>query len=305
MRYVVIGLGNIGVKRQALIGRRCVATVDPANSAADFRDLGEVPQDVFDAVILAVPNAVKVKLMRELLTQGKHVLVEKPVSFASVIEAEELENLAKRSGAVWYTSYNHRFEPLVMRLKQILDSGEIGTIYHARLVYGNGTARGCIGTWRDEGLGVIEDLGCHLIDLVSYLLGYKKSDFVLWAADAHECRAYDHGVLATPDSTIVMECALTMWKNTFTVDVFGSAGSVHLNGLCKWGQSDLVVRKRVLPSGVPKEQWETQAGPDTTWGADLKEFERRVEAGRTAFPSDLRISHSLESLRRQAAALDA
>jgi len=225
--------------------------------------------------------------------------------FASVAEAEEYENLAQRTGAVWYTSYNHRFEPLVIRLKQILDSGIIGTLYHARLVYGNGTVRNCIDTWRDEGLGVIEDLGCHLIDLTEFLFGYEKSEFVLWVANAHECEAYDHATVATLDRSIVLECALTMWKNIFTVDVFGSAGSVHLDGLCKWGQSDLVVRERVLPSGVPREQRETQTGPDTTWSTDIEEFERRVAAGKTAFLSDLRISDSLASLRCQAAALDA
>ena len=79
MRYIVVGLGNIGAKRQALIGRKCIATVDPANSTTDFHDLDEVPLDTFDAAILAVPNTVKLKLMRRLLAQGKHVLVEKPI----------------------------------------------------------------------------------------------------------------------------------------------------------------------------------------------------------------------------------
>ena len=37
MRYLLVGLGNIGAKRRAILGERCVATVDPFNAAADFR----------------------------------------------------------------------------------------------------------------------------------------------------------------------------------------------------------------------------------------------------------------------------
>ncbi len=35
MRYLLVGYGNIGAKRKALLGDRCVATVDPFNAAAD------------------------------------------------------------------------------------------------------------------------------------------------------------------------------------------------------------------------------------------------------------------------------
>ena len=97
MRYLIVGLGNIGGKRRAVLGDRCVATVDPFNPAADFRRPEECPLDGYDAAILAVPNDVKLKLMEYFLTRGKHVLVEKPL----ILEAEsadELEPAGARRG---------------------------------------------------------------------------------------------------------------------------------------------------------------------------------------------------------------
>ena len=60
MRYLLVGLGNIGTKRKAVLGDRCVASVDPFNQAADIRSPGEWPSDRYDTAILAVPNDVKV-----------------------------------------------------------------------------------------------------------------------------------------------------------------------------------------------------------------------------------------------------
>ena len=62
-----------------MLGDRCVATVDPFNPAADYRQPDECPDERYDAAILAVPNDVKVRLMEYFLTRGKHVLVEKPL----------------------------------------------------------------------------------------------------------------------------------------------------------------------------------------------------------------------------------
>ena len=52
MRYLLVGLGNIGGKRRAVLGERCVATVDPFNDAADFSEPEECSIDRYDAAIL-------------------------------------------------------------------------------------------------------------------------------------------------------------------------------------------------------------------------------------------------------------
>jgi predicted dehydrogenase len=293
MRYVVVGLGNIGCKRKAVLGARCVATVDPFNPAADHRDLADVPTDVYDAAVLSVPTQAKLDLLRYLLGIGKHVLVEKPLI---IDEVQHLDDLARQHDCIWYTSYNHRFEPNIVRLKQLLDEGAVGALYHARLVYGNGTVQNWLGTWRESGHGVLEEVGCHLIDLTDFLFGYEGTRYLMWEASKIESQVFDHCIFATADRKIVLECATTMWKNTFAVDVYGQSGSLHLDGLCKWGPSELLIRQRVFPSGVPVEAREVVDQPDDTWQKDFDEFERWVRERQTSCISDLRISQSLHGL---------
>ena len=57
------------------------------------------------------------------------------------------------------------------------------------------------------------------------------------------------------DTIIIdLEATLCMWKNSFQCDLIGSKGSIHLNSLTKWSKSDLIIRKRMFPSGYPKEK---------------------------------------------------
>src|SRR5436309_1514830 len=116
MRYLVVGLGSLGRRRRDLLGERCVATVDPVNPAADRKTLDAVPDNSYDAAVLSVPNTAKIELLERLLSKGKPVLVDKPLLFSDDAEAQRLKDLAEANRAVWYTSYNHRFEPLIVSL---------------------------------------------------------------------------------------------------------------------------------------------------------------------------------------------
>lgn len=294
MRYLLVGLGNIGVKRRALLGERCVGTVDPFNASADFRDIRDCAPDRYDAAILAVPNQVKLDLLRRLLTLGKHVLVEKPLLFPDRETAQDLNRLAHQHHAVWYTSYNHRFEPLIELLKQELDKETVGRIYHGRLYYGNGTVGNILGSWREEGQGVLEDLGSHLLDLVGWLFNCVGTDVVTWSLERHEAKTIDHAILATADRRVVIEMSFLSWKNRFEVDLYGEHGSLHLRGLCKWGPSELIVHQRVLPSGVPREHRESRTGQDVTWQRDLEYFEHMTTMGETSMENDWWISSVIQ-----------
>lgn len=298
MRYVILGLGNIGSKRRALLGERCIATVDPYNPAADFRDISECSVEQYDAAVLAVPNKFKLDLLRLFLQMGKYVLIEKPLLLPDRKTAENLHRLAKETKAVWYTSYNHRFEPLIEELKMEFESGRIGEVYYGRLLYGNGTVGNIIGSWREEGLGVLEDLGPHLLDLVGYLFGCIGIAVEPWSLQRHEAKSYDHCILATADHRFVMEMSFLSWKNNFEIELYGEKGSVHLKGLTKWGSSGLTVYERARPSGVPRERRKFLEGPDVTWERDLAYFERFVGTGETSMENDWWISKILQEVAK-------
>lgn len=299
MRYLVVGYGNIGQRRATLLGGRSVATVDPRVPGATHRRIDEVPARDYDAVILATPNDVKLPYLHHFLGLGKSVLIEKPLLLPSPEEAEALRRLTG-PGRTWYTSYNHRFEPLVERLRTLLRADAVGPVDRIRMVYGNGTVRNWCGTWREAGLGVLEDLGCHLLDLAGWLLGDETTAWDLWDLRRVESRTYDYALVASADRRLVLEVGTVFWKNAFRIDVYGSAGSLHLDGLGKWGGATLTRRVRVFPSGAPTESREESGAGDDTWEADLAEFERRVAEGTGSLANDWRISEAIASLARQA-----
>ena len=108
------------------------------------------------------------RLIDFAIEHGKHVLVEKPL-FLDPQEYADLSSRASEAAVTVYVAYNHRFEPHIAAAKRILDSGEIGEIYTVSLSYGNGTAALVRASpWRDTGLGVIADLGSHLLDMVDF-----------------------------------------------------------------------------------------------------------------------------------------
>jgi scyllo-inositol 2-dehydrogenase (NADP+) len=281
LRYVVVGLGNIGRKRRDLLGSRCAATVDPYAADADYATLAECPPTTYEAVVVAVPNQAKLTLVEQAIRHRKHVLVEKPLPVDDEAAADRLHALAEAHGVRCYTAYNHRFEPLIVQLRGLLAAGAIGTLYQARLFYGNGTVGHVTGSWRDDGLGVLEDLGSHLLDLSAYMFGDRHERFAACALDTHEASTYDHCTLVSieQEPRLILEVSYLSWKNTFTVDLLGRRGSLHVRGLPKWGESELVLRERMHPSGVPRERRWTVSGPDVTWRHDLEHFESLCLAG--------------------------
>ena len=171
MRIVVAGLGVQGHKRRKFAGADYVASADPVNTEADYKSLSEVPLKDYDAVLACIPDTPKAQLLNCCIQNGKHVLVEKPLWIEREADIVALEQRARAKGILIYTAYNHRFEPHYVRMRDMIASGELGQFYSCRMFYGNGTARLVRDSaWRDEGAGVLPDLGSHLLDTCAVLV---------------------------------------------------------------------------------------------------------------------------------------
>ena len=298
MRVVVVGLGIQGNKRLKIAGNDAAGTVDTVHPAAAYKTIEDVPLADYDAALVCTPDGAKLPILRYLLRNGKHVLVEKPLLGEHPEDLPELEELARRNDAVCYTAYNHRFEPHFMNLKKTLDAGRIGKVYSASFFYGNGTARDARNSpWRDHGFGVLPDLGSHLLDTVLYLFGPVTGACLPWRADCFENRAYDRYLFGF-HGPLPVDCEMTMlsWRNTFHADVFGELGSAHIRCLCKWGPSTLTVRRRVLPSGRPDEEATTLVCPDPTWAVEYEHFKALCAAPATNIANDMWIQSKLQEL---------
>ncbi|TMB86524.1 MAG: Gfo/Idh/MocA family oxidoreductase, partial [Chloroflexi bacterium] len=89
-------------------------------------------QDVFrsdvDGVIIATPVQTHYRLAREALVQGKHVLVEKPLT-TNVMEAQDLVELAKQERRILMVGHTFVYNPAVNELRRLVQSGDLGKIY--------------------------------------------------------------------------------------------------------------------------------------------------------------------------------
>ena len=250
MKILIVGLGAQSQKRKKLLNKKFVfATVDIKNKSADFKKIEEAPLENYDSVFICTPDSAKLKILNFCIKNKKNALIEKPLVANTESKIKELENKANKANLVFYSAYNHRFEPHFVNIKKIIDSKIIGKIYYCHIFYGNGTARLVRNNkWRDKGLGIIQDLGPHLMDTIKFWFN-KNLNFKTIFKNKFENRSSDHAILFSKKDKffVKLEMSLCMWKNTLRCDIIGSKGSIHLDSLCKWGPSTLRILKRKLP----------------------------------------------------------
>ncbi len=304
LRGILIGLGVQGRKRLRLSPELFRWTVDPVSSDADFKDISEVPTDTFDFGFCCVPDDQKERIVSFLVEHGKHVLVEKPFPVPGTTLSKRLAELTTSQQPYIYVAYNHRFEPHICLMKDVVMNQAIGQIYSCSLFYGNGTANLVKNSsWRDAKGGVLPDLTSHLLDMVSYWWGGTPFDFRLVFAQNYENRHLDYALMqsSTASPKIFLEVSLLQWKNDFACDLVGSKGSAHIRSLCKWGPSEFILRKRKLPSGKPDEESTSLICDDPTWIAEHSYFIEQCEAWAvTNLDKEIWIAQQIESLVAEA-----
>jgi predicted dehydrogenase len=108
---------------------------------------------------------------------GKHVLCEKPLA-RNAEESKSMLDAVQKANIKHMVAFNYRFVPAVRLVRDLIDQGALGQIYHFRAVYLQEWIMPHYGEkkiWRLDknvaGSGAIGDLGAHIIDLAHYLVG--------------------------------------------------------------------------------------------------------------------------------------
>jgi predicted dehydrogenase len=115
-----------------------------------------------DAVIVATPVRFHYAMAKACLEAGKHVFVEKPMA-RTVAECEELIALSERKGLVIMVGHTFMFSPAVTRMKEIIDSGDIGKIRYIT------SQRLNLGLFQKD-INVAWDLAPHDLSIILHLL---------------------------------------------------------------------------------------------------------------------------------------
>src|SRR5271156_6812474 len=124
-------LGNAEVEVAAVAARdsaRAQAFADEHGVARVHRTYDALIADPdIDAIYNPLPNSLHGRWTRAALEAGKHVLCEKPFT-ANADEAREGADLAATSDRVVMEAFHYRYHPLVLRIEEIVASGELGKL---------------------------------------------------------------------------------------------------------------------------------------------------------------------------------
>jgi predicted dehydrogenase len=131
-----------------------------ARATQRFEDL--LADDSLDAVVIATPVPTHYALAKQALEAGKHVFVEKPPAMRAV-EMDELVQLADAGDRVLMPGHLLLYHPGVLKLKELVDSGELGDVL---CVYGNRQNLGIVRTNENA----LWSLGVHDLSVILYLL---------------------------------------------------------------------------------------------------------------------------------------
>ncbi len=165
----------------AICGRTESAVQDAAKRfgyARAYTDWREMLAD--DSVQLfdnGGPNDAHAEPCIAAAAAGKHVLCEKPLG-RTAEESKAMLDAVEAAGVKHMAAYNYRFVPAIRQIRNLIDSGALGRIYHFRAIYLQEWIMPHYGTpaiWRlnkkEAGSGALGDLGAHIIDLAHYLVG--------------------------------------------------------------------------------------------------------------------------------------
>jgi predicted dehydrogenase len=200
----------------------------------DWREL--LTDTDVDAVYLATPVNLHAEQAIAAAAAGKHVLCEKPMAL-NVAECERMIAASRKHGVQLGIAYYRHFYPAIGRIKELIESGEIGTPVVAQI---NAfelfnpqphDPRYWLVKKEQAGGGPMMDFGCHRIEVLMNIFGRIKS-----TTSVVDCIHFEREVEDTAIACFEFERrvrgTLTVTHAAFesqdTLDIFGNRGSIHV-----------------------------------------------------------------------------
>jgi predicted dehydrogenase len=184
VRVGVVGLGywgpniarNLGALEDCELRWLCdadeAARARQASAFPAARTTGELSDlledDELDAVVLATPVPTHAELAIAVARAGKHCFVEKPLA-TNVADAEAVVEAAAQAGRLLMVGHLLEYHPAVVRLKQLIESDELGPLYY---LYGNRVNFGVVRTNENA----LWSLGAHDVSVALHLIGEEPEE---------------------------------------------------------------------------------------------------------------------------------
>ena len=215
--------------------RRCKPDIDYPDMAT-FADGDEMfASGLIDAVIIAIPHYGHPDYAIKAMKAGLHVMCEKPAGVYTLQVREMMAEADKHPELKFGMMFNQRTNHIYRKVKEIMDSGELGAIrrtswiitnwYRPQAYYDSGAWRA---TWSGEGGGVLLNQCPHNLDLFQWICGMPK------VVDAKMHFGKWHDIEVEDDVTVYFE-----YENgatgTFITTTGDAPGTNRLEIVCDGG----------------------------------------------------------------------
>src|SRR5258708_11109202 len=166
----LVALCDADDKRLQVAGKKY--NVPPEGLYTDYRRV--LDEAKLDLVSVCLPNFLHAEVTIAALDKGAHVLCEKPMA-PNTAQAQQMIDAAKRNNRRLMIAYNYRYRYDVRWIRRVVDSGQLGNVYHMYAAWRRETGipgSGWFGNRQMSGGGALIDLGVHVLDLTMWLLGF-------------------------------------------------------------------------------------------------------------------------------------
>ena len=220
-----------------------------------------------DAVIISTPNNSHCELTLQALKAGKHVLVEKPMA-VNLKDADKMIAAAKAAGLHLQVNQSLRFSPVYIKIKELIDSGIIGSPMHIRCIRAGssspdkGWSPGA--KWfvsKEFAGGIVRDLAVHMSDMRAGYFGDVSSISSLNRTLAKDCEVTDNvsALMGFANgATGVLELSWTTTPGTGYLEIYGSKGAIRL-GFAPGGAIEVCTDGKKFVKRKPRKAKTSQA----------------------------------------------
>lgn len=146
--------------------------------ATIVRTYDELLTEDIDVIVISTPNRLHYEMAKQAIKEKKHVIVEKPLA-VTVAEARELYALAQEYHVVISPYQNRRFDGGFLTAKQLMEEGQLGEVVDYEVHFDRYSIGKNKKEWKEtgeDGVGILYDLGVHLIDQAVSIFG--RPDYV-------------------------------------------------------------------------------------------------------------------------------
>ncbi|MFE9770398.1 Gfo/Idh/MocA family protein [Streptomyces sp. NPDC005931] len=253
-----------------------------------------------DVVYVATPHSAHRVAAGMCLEAGRHVLCEKPFTL-NVREAEELVALARGGGRFLMEAMWMYCNPLVRRLKALVDDGAIGEVRSVRADFGLAGPLPASHRLRDPELGggALLDLGVYPVSFAHLLLG-EPSDVTARAALSKEGVDLQTGAVLSWESGALasVHCSIVGGTQT-SASITGSRGRIDIPYGFFFPDAFVLHRDGRAPEEFTADPAD---GPRDSLRHEAAEVMRAVRAGETESPlvpldGTLAVMRTLDAIR--------